>query len=839
MNRKPEERVKVDGKFFRLDRARFSIKGVTYGPFCPDDEGSTFASSEQTKKDFEQINQLGANVLRCYYVPPKWLLDLAHQHQLKILVDVPWEKHRCFLDSNDSRKCARKAVRDAVRQCKGHPAFFGASVVNEIPAEIVRWTGPKRVTDFIDDLVDEAKSVDPEGLYTLSSFPPTEFVLPQNIDFLCFNVYLHQQKSFEGYLSRLQTLADAKPLLLGEFGLDSFRVGEREKCEILTWQIETAFRGGLSGIVVFSYTDDWWRGGHQIEDWAFGLTSVDRQPKESFKTVQKLYHTAPHFPLPVIPKVSVVVASYNGGPTLPDCLHSLAHLNYPNYEIILIDDGSTDQTPQIAPRYPSVRYIRQDNKGLSAARNAGIAAATGEIVAFTDSDCRADRDWLHYLVSDMLAGGFTGMGGHNFLPPEDSPVSAAVMASPGGPVHVMLTDREAEHIPGCNMAFYRSALQEIGGFDPIYRKAGDDVDICWRLQQAGYKIGFSHAGFVWHHRRATVDAYLNQQRGYGEAEAMLARNHPEYFNLLGGGIWRGRIYTPSKYGVILQRPIIYHGLFGSGFFQRLYTPNPAAAVMLCISLEFHCLVTMPLALLSIYLNFFWPLAAVSFLTSAAICVVAGVQAELPAKKQRWWSRLLVAWLFFLQPIVRGWARYRERMKFYSGIKHPAKKRVILPAGTKFAVSEVYYWSRKGIDRYQFLDRILKQFETQRWQYRADTGWNHYDAEVVGSTWSRLRLTTVSEDLGENKSFFRCRLTARWSWPAKLFFIAALGAELVAIDNLAEVQPWIWMILSSIPILYWFIEEEGRSRQQLICSLVDDAANTLELEKYRYEQRVPA
>ena len=146
------------------------------------------------------------------------------------------------------------------------------------------------------------------------------------------------------------------------------------------------------------------------------------------------------------------------------------------------------------------------------------------------------------------------MGGPNLLPPEDSAVAAAVMVSPGGPAHVMLNDRQAEHIPGCNMAFYKWALVEVGGFDPIFQRAGDDVDICWRLQQAGYKIGFSPAAFVWHYRRSTVAAYLKQQRGYGEAEALLVRKHPEYFNAFGGSIWRGRIYTASKFGVLLQTP---------------------------------------------------------------------------------------------------------------------------------------------------------------------------------------------------------------------------------------------------------------------------------------------
>ena len=225
-----------------------------------------------------------------------------------------------------------------------------------------------------------------------------------------------------------------------------------------------------------------------------------------------------------------------------------------------MDDGSTDGSSDIASRFKKIRYIRHEkNMGLSVARNTGISAALGDVVAFTDSDCRADEDWLFYLVGVLLNSQFAGIGGHNLLPPEDSWVAAAVMVSPGGPAHVMITDRLAEHIPGCNMAFYKWALDEIGGFDPVFRKAGDDVDVCWRLQQQGYELGFSPGGFVWHYRRATARDYLKQQQGYGEAEALLVRRHPEYFNWFGGSQWRGRIYSPGKIGVTMGAPIIYHG----------------------------------------------------------------------------------------------------------------------------------------------------------------------------------------------------------------------------------------------------------------------------------------
>ncbi len=347
-------RVQVDGKFFRLGGKKFFARGLTYGPFAPNEQKEMFPPREQTARDFLQVRELGVNLLRVYYVPPRWFLDLAAVHEIKVLVDVPWPKHLCFLESAGSKSEVRDTVRKAVEACRGHSAVFAYSVVNEIPAEIVRWSGVRAVTDFVEDLVEAAKSVDPEGLCTFTSFPPTEFLHPQNIDFVCFNVYLHNRKAFENYLARLQTLADARPLVLGEFGVDSLREGEANKCEMLGWQIESAFRAGLAGTVVFSYTDDWFKGEQQIEEWGFGLTGRDRKPKESFWAVQKAFGAAPYFPLPRSPKVTVVVASFNGERTLKACLESLVGLNYPDYEVILVDDGSTDSTPEIAGKFPGV-----------------------------------------------------------------------------------------------------------------------------------------------------------------------------------------------------------------------------------------------------------------------------------------------------------------------------------------------------------------------------------------------------------------------------------------------------------------------------------------------------
>lgn len=858
-------RVTVDGKFFRRGTEKLYLKGVAYGPFAPNTAGEPFVSPEQTAQDFALVRELGANLLRIYHVPPRWFLDLAAQHDLLLLIDIPWDKHLVVLDDAGRRAAAHQAVCHAVLACGKHPAVFAFSVVNEIPPDIVRWSGAARVAEFIDELIAEAKRLDPHCLCTFTNFPSTEFLQPQLPDFIGFNVYLHDRQPFKSYLAKLQLLADAKPLVLGEFGVDSLREGEPAKCVMLAWQIELAFRAGLAGTIVFSFTDDWHRGGQPITDWQMGLTTAARERKPSFAVVQQAFRAAPRFPLARKPKVSVVIASYNADRTLKGCLESLRKLNYPDYEIILVDDGSTDTTPQLAEQFRKgeesavakvtedssvggsagetdaphqlvtsasggkFRYFRHStNLGLSVARNTGITAAEGEIIAFTDADCRADEDWLYYLVADLLDQEFAGMGGPNLLPLEDSVVAAAVMVSPGGPAHVMVDDRHAEHIPGCNMAFYKSALVAVGGFDPLFTRAGDDVDLCWRLQQAGYRIGFSAAAFVWHYRRSTVRAYLKQQRGYGEAEALLVRKHPEYFNAFGGSIWRGRIYTASKFGLQLRAPIIYRGVFGSAPFQTLYASEPATTLMLLTTLEYHVLITLPLWVLSVAFHPLFPVAITSLLIPLTVCVVAGAQAAIPKARRRWWSRPLVAWLFFLQPIVRGWQRYQGRLSLWP-TSEPSRENLdsVALRDSPGSLGEVRYWSERRLERVEFVARVLRELDQHHWPNRSDIGWSEFDVEVYGNRWSAVQLVTAAEDHPKARQLIRCRLRARWTLHARVVFwlVAALIAIVVGVFG-----GWSALLVLALPAFAYYLHRQKRNLQSQLIVFLDQLAKELNLIK---------
>src|SRR5262249_30950888 len=176
--------------------------------------------------------------------------------------------------------------------------------------------------------------------------------------------------------------------------------------------------------------------------------------KPALSAVQRAFSEAP-FPSNLYwPRISVVVCSHNGSRTIGECLQGISKLRYPNFEVIVVDDGSTDNTATIVAQY-DLRFIRTPNHGLSHARNVGWQAANGEIIAYIDDDAYPDPDWLTYLAETFRNGDYVGAGGPNISPPDDGPIAACVANSPGNPVHVLLSDTEAEHIPGCNMAFLR------------------------------------------------------------------------------------------------------------------------------------------------------------------------------------------------------------------------------------------------------------------------------------------------------------------------------------------------------------------------------------------------
>jgi glycosyltransferase involved in cell wall biosynthesis len=760
----PFKPIRVSGKFFFAGEHKHFVKGVTYGPFPTGSHGAPFPEPATVDKDFALMGEAGINTVRVFTVPPVWLLDAAEEAGLRVLAGLPWPQHVTFLDNPAIQAEVRAAVVDGVRACRRHPAIFAYLVGNEIPPDMIRWHGAEPVRGFLRGLVACVRREHPEALVSYANFPSTEYLTVDFTDFVCFNVYLHDETAFRRYVARLHNLAVDRPLVLTEFGVDSIREGSEGQRRVLSWQVRTAFETGVAGTCVFAWTDEWFTGGHLIEDWAFGLVDRERRAKPSLLEVERCYSGPLPPPLQHYPKVSVVVCAYNAERTMDACLASLAVLNYPDYEVIVVNDGSRDRTLEIAEGYPFCRIVSQPNKGLSVARNVGAETATGEIVAYTDSDCVVDPDWLAYLVAKMEASRLAACGGPNFPPPENRLVPAAVAVAPGGPNHVLLSDEVAEHIAGCNMAFRRDALLGLGGFDPVYRAAGDDVDICWRFQDAGYVIGFAPAAIVWHFRRNTVKAYCNQQRGYGKAEALVYSKHPFRFNLFGQAKWLGRIYGDLSTSLLLsRRPVIYSGVFGRGLFQTLYEPPSSLTAFLPLTFEWSA-ASIVLALAGIVGGGWWLLLVVPLLATWAMCANGALKAPIDKRFTGLKARGLVALLIYLGPLLRGWERIKWRIRETRAQPHPALAQTEQQA--RIALRErafhLAFWSDSGTEKEALIGGLMEFLVPQKYFVVPDTGWSGWDLKIARGICSRALVLVCAENHGGAKRLLRVRCAMRLS-----------------------------------------------------------------------------
>jgi GT2 family glycosyltransferase len=827
------ERPKVSGKFLTVGGRKLLVRGVTYGTFRPDADGNAYPDRAAVARDFAAMAANGVNAVRTYTVPPRWLLDLAAARGLFVMVGMAWEQHVAFLDHRGRPDDIEQRIRAGVRACARHPAVLCYCIGNEIPASIVRWHGRRAIERFLHRLYEAAKEEDPQGLVTYVNFPSTEYLDLAFTDFLCFNVYLEVEERLRSYLARLHNLAGDRPLVMAEFGLDSRSNGEDAQARSLDWQVRTAFEEGCAGAFVFAWTDQWYvtylgedgtgQGGSEIEDWDFGLTTRDRAPKPALDAMREAFEAAPHASGIDWPRISVVVCSYNGAATLRDCCNGLVALDYPDFEVIVVDDGSSDATAAIASEY-GFRVISTDNHGLSSARNTGWQAATGEIVVYTDDDASPDPHWLRYLARTFSAGDFAGVGGPNIPPPNSCTTAACVARAPGNPNHVLISDREAEHIPGCNSAFRRDALEAVGGFDPQFRVAGDDVDLCWRIRDRGWRLGFSPAAMVWHHRRKSVKAFWRQQRGYGRAEAQLERKWPDRYNSVGHISWGGRVYGSGALTSVTRRARIYHGRWGGAPFQSLYDEAGTYGTLPMMP-EWYALTAVITAAAS--LGIFWaPLQAlIGFAAAAAGATV--VQAVRITRHARVRGsgltrrhRALVLLLCLLQPAARLHGRIEEGLTPW---RRRGRARAALPWPRVKCV-----WAQRWRSAHDRLSEIEAKLRARGAIVTSGGESDRWEHEVRGACLASARLRMGLEEHGAGRQLVRFRLYPHVSRVAVVATAAlAVLATAAAADGSAPTS--LALAASAFALAIRAVLEASRAMGQIVSAV----------EAAEEEQPVPA
>jgi glycosyltransferase involved in cell wall biosynthesis len=785
-----QERIRVDGKHFKTGDARFAFRGVTYGTFSERRDAALFPETAKLREDLAAMAASGFSVVRTYTPPPPDMLEAAGELGLRILAGLNYQDWRYILggrsaDQKAVRKQAREAATAFTKSVARNPAVLGICIGNEVPSDVIRWVGIKPVRELLAELSAVIHDIDPDQLVTYANYPTAEYLHVEGSDFVTFNVFLEARSSFQRYLTKLQHAAGGRPLVMGEIGLNagSDSAGEIRQADAIDWQLEVAMERGVAGCCIFSWTDDWVVAGTPVADWHFGLTRSDRSSRASLAVAERWNRRELRDLKDEWPSISVVVCAHNAEATLDECLEHTCALDYPQLEIVVVDDGSSDDTAAIAQRHPEARLVSIPHSGLAVARNEGLKNTTGEIVAFLDSDAFPSPEWPYHLALGLNKKDVVGVGGPNECPPGDGPRAQEIAAAPGGPIHVLLSDDRAEHIPGCNMAFTREALMELGGFDPIYMVAGDDVDFCWRVLDHDWEIGFNPAALVWHHPRSTIGGYLRQQWGYGASEALVQGRHPDRFSMVGVARWRGRIYSAAPLRAWRER--IYRGLYGAAPYQSVYrsggdfrdvahqlgVPIALAGVLLAPT----ALLERPLALVS--------MVGAAFLLGLAASDFSRIRVPENARHSPLKFRLNLTLLHMLQPVARAWGRARNRSL--------ARRNAIAvrALGPIQSLGRGIFLLPDKRPRQEVAENAVQLLRKAGMRVVPPSGWEPYDALVLASLLIGAQVVTSAHPPGWLQ--LRIRRYLRWKTA-----VVAAGAIAVA----ALMDPRLALLLAIVTLV---------------------------------------
>lgn len=227
-----------------------------------------------------------------------------------------------------------------------------------------------------------------------------------------------------------------------------------------------------------------------------------------------------------LPAVTVIVPAWNAEGTIQSCLNSLLASDYPKdrTEVIVVDNASTDRTSELLSRYRNrVLVLREEKRGPSAARNRGLRAASGSVVAFTDADCEVDPAWLRTLISS-LRDSSVGIVGGKIL--SQRPCNRIELF--GERIHdheraIQVSD--PPYAITMNWASRRSVLQELGGFDEGYLRC-EDVELTRRVMDAGLTLRYQHGAIVSHRNERTFTGLFREGFQHGLWAVRLFRGYP-------------------------------------------------------------------------------------------------------------------------------------------------------------------------------------------------------------------------------------------------------------------------------------------------------------------------
>lgn len=239
------------------------------------------------------------------------------------------------------------------------------------------------------------------------------------------------------------------------------------------------------------------------------------------------------------PLVSVIIPVKNEEANIKDCLLSLKRIDWPKekLEVILVDGGSTDRTVELGKKFGA--RVAFNKKGTVApGRNVGYKMAKGEIIAFTDADCRVDKDWLKNAFNYFKNKKVAGVGGPNITPGEETNFGKAVgwIFNQGlfaaGSLHARVIDKvcETKSLPGCNSIYKRGVLEKVMPQDENLLTC-DETEMNYRIRDLGYKLLYTPDVFVYHFRRPTLTKLYWQMYRYAIGRLQFGKKRLDGINI--------------------------------------------------------------------------------------------------------------------------------------------------------------------------------------------------------------------------------------------------------------------------------------------------------------------
>lgn len=223
---------------------------------------------------------------------------------------------------------------------------------------------------------------------------------------------------------------------------------------------------------------------------------------------------------------SVIIPARNAAKTVGECVLAALSQSAPRelYEVVVVDDGSTDATAAIA-RSHGVRVIPQPPLGMAAARNTGARAARGEILIFLDSDCVPALEWVAQMVAPFQDPAVVGVKG-TYQTHETGLLHRLIQAEYDDRYRRLEKDASIDFVDGYSAAYRRSAFLNAGGFDPSLA-AAEDVDLSYRLAKGGQRLVFAPKAKVHHNHGGTLQGYVTRKLRYGLWRSLVYARHPD------------------------------------------------------------------------------------------------------------------------------------------------------------------------------------------------------------------------------------------------------------------------------------------------------------------------